>query len=162
MTGSVTHATFCLERVYDAAPARVFHAFTDPAARDRWFFKTDSWTRHRHAGGEAVVGAAESSAFSPPGADVVITNDSLYLDIVTNERLVFAYEMTVGGTRISASLTTVELRPEGKGTRLVFTEQGAYFAGEGDNGLEGRIGGTRELLEALGAEIAREMTGADQ
>lgn len=154
MTGSVTHATFCLERVYDAAPARVFKAFTDPEARKRWFFKTDSWSLHRHSGGETAVGAPESSAFSPPGTDVVITNDSLYLDVVPDERLVFAYEMTVAGARISASLATAEFKPEGGGTRIVFTEQGAYFDDPGQ--VASREEGTREMLEALAADLGEQ------
>ena len=40
---SVTHATFVLERVYDAAPARVFKAFADPAAKRRWFAEGEGW-----------------------------------------------------------------------------------------------------------------------
>jgi len=151
MTGSVTHATICLDRVYEAAPARVYAAFTDPEARKRWFFQVDAWSLHRHSGGETAVGAVESSAFSPPGADVVITNNSVYMDVVPNERLVFAYQMTVAGKPISASLATAEFRPEGQGTRLVFTEQGAYFDDPGQ--VAGREEGTRELLEALAAEL---------
>ncbi len=34
---SVTHATFVVERRYDASPARVFAAWADPAAKARWF-----------------------------------------------------------------------------------------------------------------------------
>lgn len=151
MTGSVTHATICLDRVYDAAPARVFHAFTDPEARKRWFFQADAWALHRHSGGETAVGAEESSAFSPPGMEIVITNDSVYLDVVPDQRLVFAYQMTIDGKRISASLATAEFKAEGKGTRLVFTEQGAYFDDPGQ--VAGREEGTRELLEALAAEL---------
>ena len=38
MTGrNVTHAVFTIERVYDAAPARVFAAFASPEAKARWF-----------------------------------------------------------------------------------------------------------------------------
>ena len=33
---SVTHATFTVERTYDASPARVFNAFADPAIKRRW------------------------------------------------------------------------------------------------------------------------------
>ncbi|MFA7263254.1 MAG: SRPBCC family protein [Caulobacter sp.] len=150
---AVTHATFCVERVYDATPARVFHAFTDREARDRWFFKTDSWTIHAHTGGDLAVGAVESSRFSPPGAAVVITNDSTYLDIVPDRRLIFAYGMTVAGAPISASLATVEFRPEGAGTRLVFTEQGAYF--EGREAVASREEGTVGMLETLADEVAR-------
>ena len=34
---TVTHATFTLERVYPAPPQRVFAAWSDPAAKARWF-----------------------------------------------------------------------------------------------------------------------------
>ena len=151
MPSALTHATFCVERVYDAPPARVFHAFTDPDARLRWFFMTDSWSLHEHSGGELGVGKAESSRFSPPGADVMITNDSLYLDVVLNERLIFAYAMTLGGAPLSSSLSTVEFKPEGKGTHLVFTEQGVYL----DGNVDGRIEGTEGLMVRLGEELAR-------
>ena len=151
MPSALTHATFCLERVYDAAPARVFHAFTDRDARMRWFFKTDEWTLHEHSGGELGVGKTESSRFSPPGADVIITNDSIYLDVAPNDRLIFAYAMTLGGAPLSSSLSTVEFRPEGRGTRLVFTEQGVYL----DGNVAGREHGTREMLETLAIEVAR-------
>ena len=153
---TVTHAAFTLERVYDAAPSRVFHAFTDHDARQRWFFKSDSWALHDHTDGGAAVGARESSRFSPPGSDAQITNDSVYLDIVPNERLIFAYAMTIDGKPISASLATAEFRAEGQGTRLIFTEQGAYLDGPGETGVEGREEGTRLMLEDLGREIDRQ------
>jgi hypothetical protein len=51
-------------------------------------------------------------------------------------------------------VATVELGPEGAGTRLVLTEQGAYFDGLDDTGERER--GTAELLDALGAELRRE------
>jgi hypothetical protein len=35
VTRSVAHATFHLERPYDASPARVWQALTDPAAKAR-------------------------------------------------------------------------------------------------------------------------------
>lgn len=64
--------------------------------------------------------------------------------------------MHLDENRISVSLATVELRPEGKGTRLVFTEQGAFLDGYDDAGS--REHGTRELLDALGAALRRETT----
>jgi uncharacterized protein YndB with AHSA1/START domain len=83
----------------------------------------------------------------------LITNDSIYLDVVENERVIFAYAMTMDGAPLSSSLATVEFRPEGKGTRLVFTEQGAYL----DGNVDGRKEGTLQLLETLAVEVAREV-----
>jgi uncharacterized protein YndB with AHSA1/START domain len=38
---SVEHATFVVERTYDASPARVFAAWADPAAKASWFAGDD-------------------------------------------------------------------------------------------------------------------------
>jgi len=43
---------------------------------------------------------------------------------VPGERIIFSYDMRLNERRISVSLTTVEIRPVGARTRLVFTEQG--------------------------------------
>jgi uncharacterized protein YndB with AHSA1/START domain len=40
---SVVHATFVIERTYDATPARVFKAFADPVAKRRWFVEGEGW-----------------------------------------------------------------------------------------------------------------------
>ena len=34
---SAHHATFVIERIYDASPARVFAAWSEPEAKARWF-----------------------------------------------------------------------------------------------------------------------------
>jgi uncharacterized protein YndB with AHSA1/START domain len=90
--------------------------------------------------------------FSPDGVTMIF-NDTAYLDIVPNQRIVFAYTMRIGEERISSSLATVELTAEGKGTRLIYTEQGAFFDEPGQE--EGRQKGCDGLLNALGAELER-------
>jgi uncharacterized protein YndB with AHSA1/START domain len=73
---------------------------------------------------------------------------------VPDERIVYTYDMHRGETRISVSLATVELRPEGDGTLLIFTEQGAFLDGQDTPDL--REQGTGSLLDALGADLQRE------
>ncbi len=80
--------------------------------------------------------------------------DGVYWDIVPNERIVYSYEMHLDEAKISVSLTTIELKPVGAGTRLVFTEQGAFLDGW-DHPAE-RERGTGELLDALGASLRTE------
>ena len=79
-------------------------------------------------------------------------NDSIYMDIVENERVVFAYTMLVGDYRMSTSLATVQLLPEGDGTRLVFTEQAVFYAKS--DGLELRKQGWTYLFGKLAEAIA--------
>jgi uncharacterized protein YndB with AHSA1/START domain len=61
--------------------------------------------------------------------------------------------MHLDDARISVSLATVEFTPEGAGTRLVFTEQGAFLDGYDDPAQRER--GTRDLLDALDTALAR-------
>ncbi|HWA47742.1 MAG TPA: SRPBCC family protein [Dongiaceae bacterium] len=149
---SVTHATFTLERVYDATPARVFRAFEDPAAKRRWFAEGEGWQIDAFDT-DFRVGGYERSRFRFKGG-APITNDTTYQDIVPNERIIIAYSMTIGENRISSSLATMEFKKEGKGARLVFTEQGAFL--DGHDNVAQREGGWKELLDALGRELNRQ------
>jgi uncharacterized protein YndB with AHSA1/START domain len=78
-------------------------------------------------------------------------NDTIFLDIVPERRIVLAYTMTVEDTRISVSLATVELSPSGDGTTLTYTEQGAFFDGADKAAL--REAGCHELLEQRAVEL---------
>jgi uncharacterized protein YndB with AHSA1/START domain len=155
-TRSVTHATFVIERTYPAAPARVFAAWADPAAKARWFSGPDEWQSGPHEL-DFRVGGRERVSGGPP-AGPVHTFDARYHDIVPNERIISSYDMYMDETRISSSLATVEFHPAGSGTRLVYTEQGAFL--DGHDTPAQREHGTAELLDALGAALAVEHTTA--
>lgn len=146
---SVTHATFTLERSYDAPPARVFTAFADPAIKRRWFVEGEGWEVEEFTG-EFKVGGFERSRFRFRGGEP-IRNDTTYHDIVPNERIIFAYSMTIGDKRISSSLATFQFKPAGSGTQLICTEQGAFL--DGLDSVGPREAGWKELLEALGRAL---------
>jgi uncharacterized protein YndB with AHSA1/START domain len=142
---SVTHASFSLERTYDAAPARVFRAFADPEAKARWFGGGDEQREEF----DFRVGGRERSSGAIDGANHEF--DCRYYDIVENERIVYAYSMHVDGSLLSVSTATIELRPAGDGTTLVLTESGAWL--DGRDSVASREHGTAELLEALGRSL---------
>jgi uncharacterized protein YndB with AHSA1/START domain len=143
---SVTHATFTIHRVYPATSARVFAAFASPEAKTQWFAGPREWGRSAYEL-DFRVGGREISRVGPPGG-TVHAYDARYLDIVPGERIIFAYDMHLDELKISVSLTTVEFRAEGSGTKLTFTEQGAFLDGH-DNPRQ-REEGTNFLLDALG------------
>src|SRR5271154_3707123 len=137
---SVTHTTFVIERTYPAMPSRVFAALSDPVKKRRWFREGEGSAEEFEM--DFRVGGRERSTFRISGGaynGVVCTNDTTYQDIVPDGRIVLAYTMTVGERRISASLATFELVPATGGTRLIFTEQAAFF--EGADGPEMRKDG---------------------
>lgn len=152
---SVTHATFSIERTYPASPSRVFRAFADPAEKARWFNGPEEWGPDEHEI-DFRVGGRERSSGGPKGGPVHTFN-AIYQDIVPDQRLVYSYDMDLDGRRISVSLATIEFRPEGNGTRLVLTEQGAFL--DGWDNVADREHGTGEVLDALGRYLAE--AGAD-
>jgi uncharacterized protein YndB with AHSA1/START domain len=151
----VVHSTFVIERTYPVTPERVFAAFSDPSKKRRWFVDG--------AGKQAIlfemdfrVGGTEKTRFTAtaesPVKGLEIANDTTYQDIVPDQRIVLAYTMTVGGKRISASLSTFEFKPDASGTKLLLTEQAAFF--EGADGPQLRYDGWSHLLDSLAKDWA--------
>jgi len=148
---SVVHAMFSLERKYDAPVARVWAAFTDEAAKAKWFgsqvAKLEILERHmdvRPGGRERLKGRWEGGTVS--------TFDAVYHDVIAQERLVYSYEMHQGDKKISVSLATVQLSFNDGKTTVKVTEQGAFLDGYDDAGS--REHGTGHLLDALGHSLA--------
>ena len=149
MTPPIIHDQFTLERVYPHSPARVFAALSDPVKKRRWFaedagaaiesysldFRPEGFERCRFRFGDG-----------PP-----MTNDSIYFEIVPDERVVFAYYMTIGGASLSSSLASMELIAEANGTRLRYTEHTMHL--DGNDASAGRREGCQFMLERLAREL---------
>src|SRR5260370_10587681 len=146
---SVTHASFVIERHYQVPPSVVFAAWATPEAKRRWFVGPDEWEKSDHLL-DFRVGGRERVSGGPPGGPVHHFN-ATYQDIVPNERIVSTYDMQLDQTRISVSLATVEFKPDGSGTRLIYTEQGAFL--DAFDKPELREQGTRDLLDNLGKAL---------
>ena len=142
----VRHATFILDPSYPAAPARVFAAWADPAAKARWFAGPDA--EHDL---DFRVGGRETARRSADGNQPALRFESVYYDIVPDERIVYAGRLFAGDQLATISLTTVEFRPDGPGTQLVLTEQGTFLDGYEDPSW--REQGTSQQLAALAAEL---------
>jgi uncharacterized protein YndB with AHSA1/START domain len=146
---SVVHATFCIERTFEASRAQVFKALTDPVAKAKWFAGGNGYTvvaremDVRPGGRERVQGRWDSG--------VVSTFEATYYDVVSDERIVYAYDMYMNERKLSVSLTTFELKGAGAGTRLIMTEQGVFLDGYDDAGSRER--GSNFLLDALGNSL---------
>lgn len=147
----VTHATFRIERTYPHPPAHVFFAHSDAATKRRWHVESDGFEVFEHQL-DFRVGGSEIQRFRY-GEGPEVRCDVQFQDIIPDQRLIFSYRMSFGTQPFSASLATIELTPVASGTRLTYTEQGAYFGDPG--GPEGREEGMRQLLEALAAELDR-------
>lgn len=150
MTRSTTHATFVIEREYQATPAKVFAAFADPASKAKWFVGPEDWEKSNHKL-DFRVGGKESVSGGPPGGPVHYYNAEIW-EITENARIVSSYEMHMNEKRTSVSLATFEFKAHGAGTKLILTEQGAFLDGV-DNAAE-RERGTNVLLDQLATFLA--------
>jgi len=146
---TVEHGTFTVERAYPAAPKRVFAAWADPRIKAKWFGDGASPPSEIF---EFKVGGREYNAGKGPG-DEDFTFDVRYYDIVTDQRIAYAYDMTMGGKRLSVSVATVEFYPEGNGTKMIVTEMGAFF--DGLDTVKQRQHGTEWIINQLGQYLAQ-------
>jgi uncharacterized protein YndB with AHSA1/START domain len=145
-TRSTDHGTFAIERVFAHPPELVYRAFGDPTAKAGWFFGPDGSDGLEHTLDFRVGGREHMGSAQPDGSS--FTFDATYLDIVPDERIIYAYEMTIGGRRISASLACLVFHRVDGGTHLTVTEHGIFL--DGLDRVEERERGTRELLDQLG------------
>ena len=152
MSAAVQYDTFVIERRVAASPERVFGAFADQTKKARWFGCVEGWEVAEHTL-DFRVGGREVWRGGPPGA-APHRNDTYYHDIVPDQRIVWSYAMQVAARRISVSLATLELSPEGSGTHMRFIEQGVYL--DGYDGLADRERGTKDLLDNLERALREE------
>jgi uncharacterized protein YndB with AHSA1/START domain len=154
---TTTHASFVIERTYSASPQRIFAAWADPVAKRAWFVEAEGWDIQSYEI-DFREGGSERSRFrfvkgeETFGEKTFFGNETVFNEIIENERIVFTYAMDRNGARFSVSLATVEFKPADKGTRLIFTEHGAFF--DGADGPKMREAGWNELLQKLDAHLA--------
>lgn len=146
---SVHHDSFTIERTFAATPERVFAAFADPVKKRRWFVEGEGWTVDSYEANFREGGFERSRFRFNDGPEM--TNETYYHDIIPGRRIINSYSMTWGGKRISVSLATVDIEPDGAGSRVRFTEQAVFF--EGSDGVEGRRQGWTELIGKLEEEL---------
>ena len=146
---STNHATFVIERTYEAAPARVWRAWADPAEKRHWFGPQGP-AKAEHELEFRVGGLERMTVQTPNGARYTFA--ARYQDIVEGERFIHTYEMHLDDARISVSVATVELEATaGGGTKLTMTEQGVFL--DDLDTPAAREHGTGELLDTLAAHL---------
>lgn len=155
------HDSFSLTRTLPVPPSAVWAAFADDATRRRWIRMPGSRARFEH---DFRVGGGERASASFTTLDQpteLLENESHYLELVPDRRLVFAYRAAVDGVIRWASLVTVELEPTvgddgNEVTDLVWTEQVTLLVpseGDGSVDLAHLRGGIQLRLNALALAV---------
>jgi uncharacterized protein YndB with AHSA1/START domain len=147
MEHTVNHGTFTVEREYPVPVERVWDAWTTAEKKRKWFAQDPGFTAQTNEFSlDFRVGGVEKlDATLLSGRRLQL--ETVFGDIVDNERIVATYEVLIDGDRLSVSIWSMQLFPTATGTRLVTTEHGAYLDGRDDN--ESRMKGTKGDLEML-------------
>ena len=150
---AIEHKTFVVERMLAASPKHAFRFFSEPALKERWTGCHPDWTVLEERF-DFQIGGVEAKRWRMTNGQEQ-TFLAHYLDIVPARRIIYAFDMTSAGERVSASLATVELMAEGAGTRMVITEQMAYLGDAAS--MRQRIAGTGDGLDRLVDIIAMDV-----
>jgi uncharacterized protein YndB with AHSA1/START domain len=143
---SLTQSNFTTVRNYAAPVARVFQALANPQEKRKWFEGPPGSKEikremdFREGGRERVSGRMDNG--------MIATFDCVYHDIVENERIICSYMVELEGRRISVSQTSIQLQPEGGGTKMTLIEYNEFLDGHNDAGAVQT--GTEELFDKLG------------
>lgn len=142
------HGGFSLTRGLDAPRERVFAAWTQLEHRRHWFagpawIEVERSLDLRAGGTEVAHGRFEN------GPDVIYT--ARFHLIEPNHRLIYAFDMHVGGVLFSVSLAGVEFLETSDGTELTYSEQGVFLIGDYD--AAARMAGTEGILDKFTAYL---------
>lgn len=148
-TPGVAHATFVIERSFDAPLERVFAVWSNPEKKRRWFACHDDWKTAAYRLDFREGGVEINDVVDAEGK--VHAFKGHYLDIVPQQRIVYVYDMYVAGVRLSVSLVTVTFAQQGSQTKQTFTEQVVFLDGQAD--IAERREGTELGLARIDAQL---------
>ena len=146
----IRHETLVFERDFNATPARLFRAYTDPREREAWSAPTpetvvvidesDVRTGGRETG---RCGSADNLSW---------TMKVVYHRVTSDRQITFTEELWDGDEVLTVALITFDFEKRGEaGTRLTLTDQITSFVGEG--GISGPRDGYAKALANLAASL---------
>lgn len=145
-TQPVEHTVFTIERKLATTPRHAFRFWSEAELKDRWNSCHPDWTVLEDTFDFRVGGTDRKHWRTSDGQDQTFA--AYYLDIVPAQRIIYAYEMSFAGARLSASLVTILLTPSGDKTLMRYTEQVAILDG-GVDARQQRLLGTEQGIDRL-------------
>jgi len=146
MTRSANPDMFIVERSLDHPLSLVWWAFTDLDAKKVWFGGEGDWDVTDHTL-DFRTGGREHWRGRPRTDAPWMTNDTLYLDIVPNERMIHVFYMTMDGKLFTTSQQILEFSGDDARSHIKLTEQIIYV--DGIDHPEERREGTEGMMTKL-------------
>lgn len=146
--GSMKFGGLSLQRQIDAPREKVYEAWTQLEHRRRWFVGPD-WTEINRSLELKVDGTEVAHGRIKDQIETIYT--ARFHLVEPNVRLIYTFDMHVGGSLFSVSLAGVEFESDALKTKLTYTEQGLFLVGEYN--AQSREMGTNGLLDQFSAYI---------
>jgi uncharacterized protein YndB with AHSA1/START domain len=139
-TETTTKPSLTLKRRYDAPPARVFSAWTDPQKISRWM--GPQGVEPLSVESDARTGGRYRFVMRSPDGE---THDvsGVFREVVPNQKLVFTWAWK--STLERESLVTVMLKPDGDGTLLTLQHEQFFDEPARDRHQHGWTGSLEKL-----------------
>ena len=134
-----------LKRRLNAAPAKVYAAWTDPAKIAQWF-GPDAGKVERAETDLRVGGRYTVVFFTEDGEEHHVSG--VYREVVPDEKLVFTW--TWRSTPERESLVTVQIKPDGAGSLLTLIHEQFFDEAARDRHQYGWTGSLNKLEKYLG------------
>lgn len=141
----LTRPSLTLNRRLNAAPAKVFAAWTDPEKIVRWFGPAHTVDGSVEAEMDVRVGGSFRIRFRTEDGEQHQVGGN-YREVVPDQRLMFTWAWHTTPER--ESLVTVTLRPDGDGT-LLSLNHAQFFDQAARDGHERGWTGTLDKLERM-------------
>lgn len=142
----IHHETVSFERVFSAAPARVFAAYKDIGQREKWS-APEAGMEVNILDCDFRVGGLEHAQCGPQG-NMEYALSLQYHAIEEDELIVFSEELRAGDMMLTVALITFQLsETEQGGTTLKLTDQVTSFVGT--EGTDGHQQGFTQALDNL-------------
>jgi uncharacterized protein YndB with AHSA1/START domain len=118
MSTVTTKPSLTIKRRFNASPAKVFSAWTDPEKVKRWMGPGETVTVR--AENDARVGGRYRVVMRAPNGDEHDVG-GVYREVVPNEKLVFSWAWK--STPERESLVTITFKSDGAGTLMTLTHE---------------------------------------
>jgi uncharacterized protein YndB with AHSA1/START domain len=145
-TQTTTKPSLTLQRRFNAAPARVFSAWTDPQKIVRWFGPEQVEVVRAEAD-PRTGGRYRIVARSPDGDEHDVSGE--YREVVQDTKLVFTWAWR--STPERQSLVTLTFKPDGDGTLLTLQHEQFFDEPARDRHQHGWTGSLEKLDRYLAA-----------
>ncbi len=124
----IFHDTLVIERVFQAAVEKLFQAFADPEARQRWGAPSPTAVLIFDEANFEIGGKDAQRCGAKDDPQFLV--EAVYLDIKPNERIIYSERVSMAGTTLSAALHTLEFGKTNQGSVLKATIQVAALGDE--------------------------------